>query len=98
MRETSPWLFHVGAEAEGLEPSSVSFPGHNQRAGLDVEQPGINPVLTWDAYTKGESLADYAMVPAWEFLYILMKQNFTLHLFRLEMSILFDVVIPREKI
>lgn len=51
---------HVGARALGLRtPSQL----HHQGAGLEVEQPWLEPVLIWDGHTVGRGLT-YKIV-AW---------------------------------
>ena len=46
-----PWsllqVSHTGSESQGFGPSLTAFPGHRQRAGWEVELPGLEqmPIL-----------------------------------------------------
>ncbi|XP_069915099.1 phosphatidylinositol 3-kinase regulatory subunit beta isoform X3 [Oryctolagus cuniculus] len=47
-----------GAGAQERGPSSAAFPGHQQGAGPEVEQPGLEPASLCDAGTAGSALPD----------------------------------------
>lgn len=45
-------------------PFAAAFAGHNQEAGSEEENPGLEWAPIWDAYTAGGSPAPDAMAPA----------------------------------
>lgn len=46
------WVSEVDVGSQKLRTSSTSFLGHNERAGLDVEQPGVKLVPILDGNTR----------------------------------------------
>lgn len=55
--------------AQGLKPSSAALQVHKQGSGVEVELLAPEPVLLWEAGTKGRGLMCFDMVPAseWHF-------------------------------
>lgn len=54
----------MGSEVQVLESCSAAFPGHKQRAGLEMEQLGQELVLIKDACAIGRGLPCYPTVQA----------------------------------
>lgn len=62
-------ISHMDAGARGLEPSSITFPGHKQGAGSKAEQPGLELGPMGDAGAAVRGSACYFTMPALWFLY-----------------------------
>lgn len=45
------WASHMGGGAQGYQSSSTGSPGKKQtnQQGTELEAPGLEPVLVWDA-------------------------------------------------
>lgn len=52
---------HVGAGAQELQPSSATFPSHEQRAALEVEQPNGKVCSCRWRVSSGPSASSFAL-------------------------------------
>lgn len=63
------WDSYIGTGSQGFWPSSTDFPGHQQGSEWEVEQPGHEPVPTWDLGTCSQRISQLSHWPALYFNY-----------------------------